>query len=305
MAITIGAAVYMLFRFTPALDGAGNMLGPVMDRIFPFFVFLTLLVTFCKVDFHDMRPRRWHLYVLLAQMALVAVNVGIIFVVEADMEQKIMWESVLTCVIGPSASAAPVVTGKLGGNVTTMTTFTLLSSLVCAVMIPAVFPVLEDTVHVSFMSAFLIILEKLAMVMVLPLLLGYVIRHHMHRLHQAIVERPNLGFYCWGLSLSIVTGITVKNIFNSSASTQLLVMIAVMSLAVSILQFAIGRAIGRSAGEEINSGQAMFQKNTALNIWVAYMYLNPVASVGSGCYVLWQNIINSVELWQHAKKEKH
>lgn len=100
MAITIGAAVYMLFRFTPALDGAGNMLGPVMDRIFPFFVFLTLLVTFCKVDFHDMRPRRWHLYVLLAQMTLVAVNVGIIFVVEADMEQKIMWESVLTCVIG-------------------------------------------------------------------------------------------------------------------------------------------------------------------------------------------------------------
>ena len=48
----------------------------------------------------------------------------------------------------------------------------------------------------------------------------------------------------------------------------------------------------------MNSGQALFQKNTALSIWVAYMYLHPVASVGAGCYVLWQNIINSIELWE-------
>jgi len=32
------------------------------------------------------------------------------------------------------------------------------------------------------------------------------------------------------------------------------------------------------------------------------MYLNPVASVGAGCYVLWQNIINSLELWEYRKK---
>ena len=31
-------------------------------------------------------------------------------------------------------------------------------------------------------------------------------------------------------------------------------------------------------------------------------YLNPVASVGAGCYVLWQNIINSLELWEYRRK---
>jgi BASS family bile acid:Na+ symporter len=34
------------------------------------------------------------------------------------------------------------------------------------------------------------------------------------------------------------------------------------------------------------------------------MYLNPVASVGAGCYVLWQNIINSIEIWQDRKKKE-
>jgi BASS family bile acid:Na+ symporter len=76
-------------------------------------------------------------------------------------------------------------------------------------------------------------------------------------------------------------------------------MIALLSLIMCFIQFGIGRAIGTRFGEKINSGQALFQKNTALSIWVAYMYLNPVASVGAGCYVLWQSIINTLELWEY------
>ena len=79
-------------------------------------------------------------------------------------------------------------------------------------------------------------------------------------------------------------------------------MVALLSLIACILHFFIGRAIGRKFGEHINTGQAMFQKNTALAIWVSYMYLNPVASIGAGCYVLWQNIINSFEIWEYQKK---
>jgi BASS family bile acid:Na+ symporter len=64
----------------------------------------------------------------------------------------------------------------------------------------------------------------------------------------------------------------------------------------------MGRWIGCQLGDEIDGGQASFQKNTALSIWVAYTYLNPVASVGAGCYVLWQNIVNSLELYEYRKK---
>lgn len=304
VSIALGTLCYLIFYYVPALDTAACMFGPVFDVIFPFFVFLTLLVTFCKVDFHQMRPHRWHLWVLVAQVVLVILNIAIILFVGNNSEQKILWEAVLTCIIGPSASAAPVVTGKLGGNISTMTSFTLISSLASALMIPAVFPLLENDAHITFLAAFLVILEKVALVLILPLVLGYFIRHYVRPMHRWIISKPNLGFYFWGVSLTITTGITVKNIIHSDASLPLLVMIAVLSLIVCFVQFGIGRAIGRRFGEKINSGQALFQKNTALSIWVAYMYLNPVASVGAGCYVLWQNIINSLELWDYRKQQQ-
>ncbi|MBR5987966.1 MAG: bile acid:sodium symporter [Prevotella sp.] len=302
VAIAVGSLVYLIFYWVPQLDTVGSTMGPVIDTVFPMTVFLTLFSTFCRVDFHQMKPHRWHVGVLVAQMLLVAINCWIVFLVDAVPEQKILWESVLTCIIGPTASASPVVTGKLGGNINTMTAFVVISSLTSAVMIPAVFPLLEHTAHVDFWSAFAMILEKVAIVLVLPLILGWLVQHYAKRLCQWIVSIPDLSFYLWSVSLCMTSGVTVRNIVHSQATLTLLVMIAVLSLILCFIQFLIGRGIGRHLGEEINSGQALFQKNTALSIWVAYMYLNPVASVGAGCYVLWQNIINSLELWEYRRK---
>ena len=302
VSITVGTVCYLTFYYVPQLDELGTQLAPVFDVIFPLFVFLTLLVTFCKVDFHQMRPHRWHVGVLVAQLLLIAANIGIIFYVKENVEQKLLWEAMLTCIIGPAASAAPVVTGKLGGNISTMTTYVLISSLASALLIPLVFPMLEQTVHVAFFDAFLIILQKVSIVLLLPLVLGWFIQHFAKRLCQWVVSKPNLSFYCWAISLSITTGITVKNIVHSEATLSLLLAIAAATFVLCWVQFGIGRVIGRHLGEEVNAGQALFQKNTALSIWVAYMYLHPVASIGAGCYVLWQNIINSLELWQYRKK---
>ena len=301
VSITVGTVCYLTFYYVPQLDALGTQLAPVFDIIFPLFVFLTLWVTFCKVDFHQMRPHRWHIGVLVAQLLLVAANIGIVFLVEADVEQKLLWEAMLTCIIGPAASASPVVTGKLGGNISTMTTYVLISSLASALLIPLVFPMLEQAIKVSFMEAFLIILEKVSIVLLLPLVLGWIMQHYMKGICAKIAAMPNLSFYFWAISLSITTGITVKNIVHSTASLTLLLLIAGTTFVLCWVQFGIGRAFGHHLGEEINAGQALFQKNTALSIWVAYMYLHPVASVGAGCYVLWQNIINSLELWQYRK----
>ena len=305
VAIAVGTVCYLTFYYLPSLDAVSAVMGPFFDVFFPVCVFLTLLITFCKVDFHQMLPHRWQFGVLGAQLVLIALNVWIILSFCHSTEQKILWEGVLTCVIAPCATAAPVVTNKLGGNINTITTFTLMSSLASALLIPLVFPMLEKEAEVTFIEAFLVILQKVAIILVLPLFLGYFIRHYMHRLHSWIVSKPNLSFYTWAISLSITTGITVKNIVHSDATTLLLAMIALLSLIMCFVQFAIGRAIGNRLGEPICSGQAMFQKNTALAIWVSYMYLNPVASVGAGCYVLWQNIINSLELWQDRHKNHH
>lgn len=304
VAIATGTLCYLTFYYMPQLDELGDTLSPIIDTVFPITVFLTLLVTFCKVNFHEMRPHHWHTGVLMAQLLLVAVIVGICLSLRDCPDSKLVWEAILTCVIGPSAAAAPVVVGKLGGNISTMTTYTLLSSFFSALMIPLVFPILEQTVHVAFFDAFLIILEKVSMVLLLPLVLGWLMQHYVKDICARIAAMPNLSFYCWAFSLSITSGITVKNIVHSNASLLLLMIIALSTFILCWVQFYIGRGIGKRLGEEINCGQALFQKNTALSIWVAYMYLHPVASIGAGCYVLWQNIINSFELWQYRQISK-
>jgi len=330
VAIAMGTASYLTFRYVPQLDALGTALAPWFDFLFPLTVFLTLFVTFCKVDFHQMRPHRWHVGILAAQLLLVALNVAIIFWLQSTfnaplsalspqpsalslqpsafspqpsaLHSPLLWEAVLTCIIGPAASASPVVVGKLGGNISTMTTYVLISSLASALMIPMVFPMLEQTVHADFMQAFLVILQKVSIVLLLPLASGWLMQHFARPLCARIAARPNLGFYCWGVSLSITTGITVKNIADSGAAPALLAAIAVATLVLCFVQFGLGRMVGSHLGEEVNAGQALFQKNTALSIWVAYMYLNPVASIGAGCYVLWQNIINSLELYYYKTK---
>ncbi|KAA6308376.1 hypothetical protein EZS27_039945, partial [termite gut metagenome] len=68
--------------------------------------------------------------------------------------------------------------------------------------------------------------------------------------------------------------------------------------------FFTGKTLGSNYNDRIISGQALGQKNTILAIWMAHTYLNPLAAVGPGFYVLWQNVINSWQLWMRNKKHQ-
>ena len=304
VAIVLGSALYLLFAYLPPLEPAALALGPVCETILPLSVFATLFVTFSKVDFHSMRLRRWHFVIVFLQILLVALMLVSFFAMEsrgASPSVKWMLEAVLVCIIAPCATAAPVVTAKLGGDITQMTTFTLLSSLVGALLIPAVFPLLEPSSGATFLSAFLAILQKMAVILVLPLALGFIVRHWLGRVRRYLQRHSDLGFYSWAFSLSITAGVTLRNIMQSESGSTVLLFIALLTLLTSVLQYALGKFIGSRYGVKVCAVQGMFQKNTALAIWVSWLYLSPLSSVGAGCYVLWQNMINSYELWRHRR----
>ena len=304
VAMVVGTVVYLLFAFTPQLDGAGEFFGPIISDIFPLFMFLILFVTFCKVDFRRLRPVGWHLWVGAFQVVFVIMVVAAVLTFHIQGENLILLEALLTCIIGPCAAAAAVVTAKLGGDLEEMTTYTFLSNLLTAVMVPVCFPLIDPSVSMGFWHAFFLILYKVCLVLVVPMLLAYVVKHYMHRLHQWVVGVKDLSFYLWGFSLTIVTGTTVKNIVHADTSVAFLVVIALSGLMVCLLQFAVGRYVGHFFHRTQEAGQALGQKNTVFAIWIAYTYLNPISSVGPGCYILWQNVINSIELWVFGKEAK-
>jgi BASS family bile acid:Na+ symporter len=190
----IGALAYFIFAYTPALHDAALFFDPIFDTILPLFMFMILFVTFCKVDFKQMKTEMWHLWIVLLQVLLVLIVVGIILFTEQTTFSKIVWEGILTCIICPTAAAAAVITVKLGGNLGSMTTYTFISSFVTAILIPTFFPLIEKEAHLTFWDAFLIILNKVCLVLVLPLFLGWFVRHFVKPLHDKIVAVKDMGF---------------------------------------------------------------------------------------------------------------
>ena len=300
----IGAIVYLIFYYVEALDGLSQQLAPIFNAILPLFMFLILYVTFCKVDFRKIAVVRWHIWTSAFQMLFVALFMGIILLLKLSGDALILSESVLVCAISPCAAAAAVVTLKLGGNLEQMTTYTFLSNLVCVLLIPICFPLIEPASGITFWSAFLLILNKVFLVLVVPMLLALLTKSlpPLRRYHQWLIHIPDLSFYLWGCSLMIVTGTTLKNIMNAQTSLGFLAVIGLSGLVLCLLQYAVGWKIGRHLGCTIEAGQSLGQKNTAFAIWIATTYLHPLSTVGPGCYILWQNIINS---WELSKKGKY
>ena len=306
VAMGTGAVLYLVFAFTPQLDEAATAMGPFFATILPLFMFFILFVTFCKVDFRQLRPVAWHGWIALFQVLFIGLIMAIILVPRHSSliphsSFLILLEALLMCCISPCATAAAVVTQKLGGSLEQMTTYTFLSNFLTVLLAPVCFPLIEKGADITFLAAFTKILHEVFLVLVMPMILAYVVKHHMKRLHRRIVSVRDLSYYLWACSLMIVTGTTVKNIVHAQVSVWLLSAIALLGLVICIVQFAVGRYIGHYFDHTQEAGQALGQKNTAFAIWLSSAYLNPLSSVGPGCYILWQNIVNSVEIWQYRR----
>ena len=293
-----GAAAYLLFAFTPQLDAAGAAMAPFFAAILPLFMFLVLFVTFCKVDFRKLRPVMWHWWVGVFQVLFIGVLMALILGFRMTSDSLILMEALLMCVISPCATAAAVVTQKLGGSLEQMTTYTFLSNFLTALLVPVCFPLIEKGADITFWAAFMKILHEVFLVLIVPMLLAYIVKHRLHRLHRKIISIRDLSYYLWACSLMIVTGTTVKNIVHAEATVWLLTAIALLGLIICIVQFAVGRFVGHYFDHTQEAGQALGQKNTAFAIWLSTAYLNPLSSVGPGCYILWQNIVNSIEIYR-------
>jgi BASS family bile acid:Na+ symporter len=175
-----GAAAYLVFAFTPGLEEAAAFFDPIFAAILPAFMFLVLFVTFCKVDFRKLRPVAWHFWTGLFQLIFIAALMGLMLGFSMAGDSLVLMEAILMCVICPCATAAAVVTQKLGGSLEQMTTYTFLSNFLTALLVPVCFPMIEKGADITFMAAFLKILHEVFIVLIVPMLLAYVVKHHMH-----------------------------------------------------------------------------------------------------------------------------
>ena len=301
IAMLIGTLAYLVFAKWSFLAPAKPYVNSFVSIITPWLIFAQLLLTFCKIDLKELKPKRWHLWLLMIQGFSCALTAGVLLCVPMRELSKGFWEGVMVCLICPTATAAAVITGKLGGNAATLTTYTLLSNLLGAVMVPLVFPLVEPHEGLTFWSAFLRILSKVFPLLLAPFFVALFLKHYVRNVHRWLMEHSGMAFYIWAFALALVMGQTARSLINSNLSAWL---VALGGLFTCAVQFLLGKRIGSVYHDRISAGQALGQKNTVLAIWMASAYLHPLATIAPGSYVLWQNIVNSYQLWKFSRSHK-
>ncbi|MDP4277152.1 MAG: transporter [Bacteroidota bacterium] len=261
-------------------------------------IFCMLLLTFCKLSPRKIRFSPLHAWMVGIQLA----GCLLAYLALAGYDQNVA-DSALICFLAPTATSAAVVTGMLGGSVASITTYTLISNLTVALFGPFIFSLVGPHAELSFWASFSHICLKVLPLLILPLLLAWSIQQYAPAIHRKLTSIHRLSFYLWAVALTIVTARTVSFLMNQEnpdVGKELL--IAAISLVICVAQFLMGRAVGRRYKKAIAGGQSLGQKNTILAIWMAQSFLNPVSSLGPAAYVLWQNSINSWQLYKRRKK---
>ncbi len=302
--LALGAVGYLLFANVPFLEPVGDAVGPRLLDMMPAVLFALLYVTFCKIEIKEMKPQTWHFILQMIRTSLALVMVVLILEFGGDYETKLVLEGAFICFICPTAAAVAVVTEKLGGSIGSLTTYTVIANIFTMIIIPALFPMVEKGADVSFLMMSAMVFRNVTTVLVVPLLLALLSRKFLPKWVDKVKSVPDLGFYMWCFNLTILMGETVRNILHAEVAGWILALLLIVPGLVCLIQFAIGKAVGRHYGASISAGQALGQKNTIVGIWLTLTFLNPLAAVAPGAYVIWQNLMNAWQLWCKEKYGK-
>lgn len=302
ISIVSGIVLYLVYDSIPALSPAGPYLEKVISVLQPLLLFAMLFLSFCHIEPKDLRPRKWHVWLLMIQ-ALGFMALACLEVVFPESHGKILIEGAMLCMICPTATAAAVVTGKLGGDMPGITAYTIIINLVTAVLVPVFIPFVHPAEGISFISASSMILAKVFPLLIAPCLLAFLVRYLTPGFHAWLLKFKELSFYLWGFSLMLAIVMTTRSIVHSSTPAIYQAGLAVVSLACCALQFWAGKKIGKRYGASITAGQALGQKNTVFAIWMGYTFMTPVTSIAGGFYCIWHNIVNSWQLYKAKSKD--
>ena len=299
-AMTIGALGYILYRSVPLLHSYASVFADLVSVLQPSLIFCMLLATCCKIDITALRPTLLHFKLLLIQVA--SFLFCLVFALILPQPWALFAEAMMICLICPTATAAAVVTGKLGGNANSVVTYVMLINLTVALVIPTFCPLLYPAPEQSFWTSFVLIVSNVFPVMICPLLAAEVLRLFLPRWRNRIASLPNLPFTLWLIALSIAIAMTARSIYHSQVSLSIMLGLATASLVACTLQFWTGSLLGKKYGETVTTAQSLGQKNTIFAIWLSYTFLSPIVSVAGGFYSIWHNVYNSYQLARRQKR---
>lgn len=306
-----GAGAYCLYSNIKALDHTHAMANHIVQIVQPALLFSMLLLTFLKVKISDLHLHKWQIGGLILQGSMWILGALLLMAVPMSHTLNLAMQGFILCMICPTATAAAVITGKLGGNQGSLTMYLILANLLASLLIPAMLPLIFQQEELTFWATFILIVLKIFPLLFLPFLCACLMRKTMPRLTSLLIGIPNAAFYLWMVALSLAIAVSVKTMHHSICAGQGImpqVAIAASSLLACIIQFSFGRWMGKhlsnyTQDEVISATQGLGQKNTIFSIWCGYTFMDPLSSIAGGFYSIWHNVYNSYQLAKRRKED--
>jgi BASS family bile acid:Na+ symporter len=276
---------------------AGGALLPGMHNsvIIRYCLMSMLFIMFLHTDFDDIKLQRSHLRLLLLNLAMGILPFFLFSALKRpELAQAAFWTG-----IAPTATAAPVVMGFLGGQANYVLAGFVLSNCCIPLALPLLLVGLSG--HFSYTSM-LPIAWNIVQLIGVPLYLARLLRMVQARVSKHAKRLKNLSFALWVIMLFYIAADASAFIQqqDSDGGYATIWLIAALSLLICLLNFLLGYSVG-SSGLRRESSQTLGQKNTSLTIYLALSYANPLAALGPTFYVFWHNTWNALQLYYHAR----
>ena len=242
-------------------------------------------------------PRSFHIsivWVLLANIAVAFISYGLCSSNDITLALTAFFTA-----IAPSAVASPVVISFLEGKVEYALTAVLVTNLSSAVIVPLVLPSLAGSVvSISVWE----VLRPTMIVVFVPFLMARLVERFPPEVTSAVRSGRRFSFPLWLASLYLISAKASHFIRNQYAGApSILVTIALVSLGICALNFALGAWLG-GRHFRLEASQALGQKNLAFVIWIALTFLNPLVAMGPTFYILYHNLYNSWLIYRFEKE---
>lgn len=287
----------------PLLILAAFAVGSAMPQLSCFrgamryILMLMLFFIFSKLDFAELRPRKQHLYLLLANLLLpLAVYAGFMVLGMRDLALAAFFIA-----ITPTATAAPVILSFLGGNINFVVSCFIITNLGVIGALFFLIPLLVT--GKSDLAEFGRVGLNLAITMVVPAVVAQLTRHLMPSGVVWQQRFTNLNFYLWVVLLVLISANATAFICSHrEVPLQTILAIALLSAVICAVNFTLGAVLGGKSFRQEGS-QGFGQKNTTLTIVLATTFASPLVALGPTIYVLWHNVWNACQLYMLEKRK--
>lgn len=270
--------------------------------IVPYFIFIILLLNFVAVDLRKLHISSMNLWLMLFQ---IVVSIGGYYTIRSVYPNETVAQGILIGILCPVAASVVVIASMLGAKRETTTTYTIVGNLMVAIIAPVYFSFIGSHQDMSFINSFLLILSKISPVIALPFFVVLVLQVFFPKTNHFLSRYKGISFYLWAICLLLTLGQTINFIFiHGKGNENTILALGISSVITCTIHFATGKWLGGKYGDRIAGGQLLGQKNTAMGIWMANTYLNPLASVFLAFYSIWQNLFNSWQLWYQDRKNE-